>query len=162
MFGILGRKGMNKEEHEALIAEIFSENADSIKKLAEIHKSHDDSLRLAFPEFYKRERYFDRMGNPISIDKYIILSCNPYNYKIVKQEKFGDYKISTVWLGNDHNFYQDGLPIIFETMIFKNTDTDRPWCDIYMDRYSTEEEALRGHEIAVEIAKTGKFDEDEK
>lgn len=37
--------------------------------------------------------------------------------RIVKQEMVGDSKVSTVFLGIDHNF-NDGPPILWETMVF--------------------------------------------
>src|SRR5215510_3852956 len=38
--------------------------------------------------------------------------------RIVKQEQIGDAKVSTVFLGLDHNFDPDGPPVLWETMIF--------------------------------------------
>ena len=37
--------------------------------------------------------------------------------RIVKQEMIGDTKVSTVFLGLDHNF-GDGPPVLWETMVF--------------------------------------------
>lgn len=53
--------------------------------------------------------------------------------------------VSTVWLGLDHRFGLTGRPLIFETMLFLPTgDTiGEQW------RYSTEEEAVRGHKTLV-------------
>jgi len=33
-------------------------------------------------------------------------------------EKIGDVKVSTVFLGIDHNFSKDGPPVLWETMVF--------------------------------------------
>ncbi len=53
--------------------------------------------------------------------------------------------VSTVFLGLDHNF-GEGPPLIFETMIFlSEKDSDEVDCD----RYSTEEQALKGHKTMV-------------
>lgn len=60
--------------------------------------------------------------------------------------------VSTVWLGLDHNFGDDGPPLIFETMTFDQTgdDPEDPergaWEDIEARRYPTLEAALNGHE----------------
>ena len=51
--------------------------------------------------------------------------------------------ISTVWMGLDHSF-GSGPPLIFESMAFFGSARDRD-----CDRYSTEEEALAGHERMV-------------
>jgi hypothetical protein len=53
-------------------------------------------------------------------------------------------RVSTVFLGIDHNFWDwDGPPLLFETMVFINGSGDE------MERYSTWDEALRGHENMV-------------
>jgi hypothetical protein len=56
------------------------------------------------------------------------------------------YRVSTVLLGLDHNFYSSGPPIIFETMVFE--DGDMGGLD-FQRRYSTKEQARRGHREAV-------------
>ena len=56
-----------------------------------------------------------------------------------------DVRVSTVFLGLDHSF-GNGPPILFETMIFGGV------YDQYQERYSTWNEAKKGHEIAIEIA----------
>ena len=40
--------------------------------------------------------------------------------RIVKQEWIGDTRVSTVFLGLDHNFSTKGPPILWETMCFSN------------------------------------------
>lgn len=49
-------------------------------------------------------------------------------------------KVSTVFLGIDHNFGSNAEPILFETMVFGGH------LDGEMSRYHTWEEASRGHE----------------
>lgn len=75
--------------------------------------------------------------------------------RIIKQEQVGPYWVSTVFLGIDHNFSMEGPPLLFETMIFREG-----WRDLYCDRYSTYEEALAGHAIAVYQAQEGDFGND--
>jgi len=58
-------------------------------------------------------------------------------------------RISTVWLGLDHNFI-DGEPLVFETMVFDSLHSGK---DIYMERYTTWDEALAGHHKAIEWVK---------
>jgi len=48
-------------------------------------------------------------------------------------------RVSTVFLGIDHNFSFGGPPLLFETMVFGG-----PF-DGEQNRYSTREEALKGH-----------------
>lgn len=95
--------------------------------------------------------WYDRKGNPITIAQAEKLMRN-FKYKVVAKTKVGDKEVSTVWLGLDHRFDADPLasdkpPIIFETMIFPQGDI---MMEEYMERYSTEEEAIAGHKKAVE------------
>ncbi len=64
----------------------------------------------------------------------------------VTKTMIGDIRVSTVFLGLDHN-YGDGAPVLFETMIFGGKFDQEMW------RYSTWEEAEKGHEKAVEKVK---------
>lgn len=57
--------------------------------------------------------------------------------RTIARDRFGDVWISTVFLGMDHAY--DGPPMLFETMVFGGP------LDEEMDRYSTRDEALRGH-----------------
>lgn len=56
-----------------------------------------------------------------------------------------NYKISTVFLMIDHNFWGVGDPLLFETMIFgpEEPPDQSQW------RYTTYEDALQGHHRAV-------------
>ena len=61
--------------------------------------------------------------------------------KHVADEECLNHRISTIFLGLDHQF-DDGPPLIFETMIFPN--------EIYCERYTTWDEAVAGHAKAKE------------
>ena len=63
--------------------------------------------------------------------------------KVAKTELSNDVKVSTVFLGLDYNFSEGGTPVLFETMIFGGK------FDQEMDRYSTWDEAEKGHEKMV-------------
>jgi hypothetical protein len=65
--------------------------------------------------------------------------------RIVAKTKVGDAEVSTVFLGLDHRFGDDGPPLIFETMVFGGIH------DQDMERYSTWEEAEAGHKRMCEI-----------
>jgi hypothetical protein len=70
-------------------------------------------------------------------------------YKRVAENYVGPLWVSTVWLGLDHG-WGDGPPVIFETMVFKTEGADNiNWDEDICERYSTEEEALAGHERIV-------------
>lgn len=82
--------------------------------------------------------------------------CSDLNNKIIKNQRVGHYRISTVFLRCDHNTDPDNnTPILFETMVFNVSSPDEPWRDIYCKRYSTYNEALSGHEKAVKWVKNG-------
>jgi hypothetical protein len=66
--------------------------------------------------------------------------------RIVKQENIGDVRVSTVFLGIDHNF-SEGEPLLFETMIFDGKH------DGYQDRCTTWEQAEKMHQKAVDLVK---------
>lgn len=71
-------------------------------------------------------------------------------------EDFVNHKrISTVWLGMDHNDF-GGNPHLFETMIFNENGED-----IYCDRYSTWQEAEEGHEKAIQWVLEGCKDDNQ-
>lgn len=64
----------------------------------------------------------------------------------IEQTIIGDVSISTVFLGINHSFYDDG-ELWFETMIFGGPH------DGYEDRSATYNGALEMHERAVNIVK---------
>lgn len=58
-----------------------------------------------------------------------------------------DIRVSTVFLGLDHDFGGGGPPILWETMIFGGPH------DQYQERYSSRADAEAGHARAVKLAK---------
>lgn len=55
--------------------------------------------------------------------------------------------VSTVFLMVDHNYFDNGPPILFETMIFGGLH------DEYQVRYRTKDEALQGHRKVLQRAR---------
>ena len=69
------------------------------------------------------------------------------SYKCVSRDELPDGTIvSTIWLGSNHQ-YGEGPPLIFETMVFPS---DKDFGDLDCERYSTLEEAHKGHKQMVE------------
>jgi len=64
----------------------------------------------------------------------------------IGSDYIGKIHVSTVFLGIDHNF-GEGEPLLFETMIFGGEHNE------YQERYSTYDEALKGHKKAVKLVK---------
>jgi len=71
------------------------------------------------------------------------IEANPER-KAVKQEHIGDIYVSTVFLGLDHA-WNSNIPVLWETMIFGGEH------DQYQERYTSYEDALEGHQIALTL-----------
>lgn len=71
--------------------------------------------------------------------------------RVVQQDHIGDIFVSTVFLGLDHAFVYDDVhePVLWETMIFKDTD----WSGDFQRRYTSLNDAIAGHMEAVEMVK---------
>lgn len=91
--------------------------------------------------------FYNRQGRPIGAVEASALMEN-LDYKRVKLTLSGDEAISTVWLGIPHGEDAYGVPIIFETMYFKNWSSGHLE-ESYCERYCTEEEAALGHDRIV-------------
>ena len=90
--------------------------------------------------------------------KYILIDGNPVpepdlmkwgewfehsrDERIVEKTTLPDgSRVSTVFIGLDHNYSEEGPPILFETMVFG----DFPDQDDYQQRCSTREQAIEMH-----------------
>ncbi len=65
--------------------------------------------------------------------------------RVIAQDRVRDARISTVFLGLDHNFLSEGPPILFETMIFGGRFDQNQY------RYSTYDDARSGHNLAIRM-----------
>lgn len=97
--------------------------------------------------------YYDKFGAPITADEFFTLKWDETgavsDYSRIAFDQLEHCAISTVWLGLNHSF-TGGPPILFESMIFGGGyDGD-------MQRYTTEAEALAGHQHAVNEIKQGR------
>ena len=94
----------------------------------------------------------DKKNNPIvCIDHMDYAKWYKKNKKqgIVKQDTIDEVLVSTVFLGLDHSFSGE-KPLLWETMIFGGNH------DQYQDRYSSYEDALKGHQEALDLLKSEK------
>jgi len=94
----------------------------------------------------------DENRNPFEVDllECLIKTDDNENEWRVGNDKIDSARISTVFLGLDHNYSHQGPPILFETMIFSDDKNDQ-----YMERYYTWDQALAGHKRIVELLKNG-------
>ena len=83
--------------------------------------------------------YYNRQGKPITVDEWISEKNKGLDNQRVALTEIGAVRISTVWVGLDCRL-GDGPPLIFETMVFGGV------FDEAQERYSTEAEALAGHD----------------
>jgi hypothetical protein len=90
---------------------------------------------------------YSRSGEPMTQDEWLRAWSTERNS--VAKTTVGDADVSTVWLGLDHRFGA-GPPLIFETMVFGGEHDQGQW------RYSTEEQALAGHERVVKALEEGR------
>lgn len=65
--------------------------------------------------------------------------------KFVAKKTIKGKRVSTVFLGLDHAWMEGQKPQIFETMVFEGEG----YSEIYMRRYSTYNEAKKGHRKAI-------------
>ena len=89
--------------------------------------------------------WYDKEGKVMPKDDYKLIEerLSDMKYKRVAETILADGKrVSTVWLGLDHNFGFNGPPIIFETMVFP---ADGAYMELDCNRYSTLAEAQTGH-----------------
>lgn len=87
--------------------------------------------------------FFDREGKKIGVLRWGSL-FEDLNYRFVANTIIKGYRISTIWLGIDHNFgwlYDGGPHVIFESMVFGPEGAS----DLDTDRYINEDMARRGH-----------------
>jgi hypothetical protein len=101
-------------------------------------------------------KIYDREGKPIDMITYSKLH-HDRDYAVIDREVATMdplAEVSTVWLGVDHSWMEEGPPLIFETKVFGgHRDGDQ-------DRYSTEEEARKGHaEMVAKLRKEARKDE---
>jgi hypothetical protein len=92
-------------------------------------------------------KYYDRQGKLLKRRAAWEAKWRDPNYPNVASTKLPDGKrVSTLWVGLDGSFGR-GPPLIFETMVFRSENSFGDELDRV--RYSTEEEALEGHERLV-------------
>ena len=77
---------------------------------------------------------------------------NDLHMKHVADDYINNNRISTIWLGVDHQWNENAPPLLFETMVFKDGDYGNK---IYCSRYSTWQEAEEGHKRAIKWVEDG-------
>jgi hypothetical protein len=79
--------------------------------------------------------------NAVPVDRETYLNQQEKQDRTVEKSTIGDYWVSTVFLGLDHQWEDDGPPLLFETMVFGKGPLDER-----QERCTTWEEAEVMHE----------------
>ena len=86
----------------------------------------------------------DDNGNPVPENDFVTWSDKfDISNRIIARDEVNDVLISTVFSGVDHSYVSGSDPVLFETIIFGGE------YDGYQARYTTRENALKGHAEAV-------------
>ena len=104
------------------------------------------------PMFYR----LDDDHNPIPValnDPHLETMMRDVASRRVGLDEVGNYRVSTVFLGLDHNYGDEGPPILFETMIFPQSGHN----DLHCERYATWDEAVVGHQRVVAEVVAGRL-----
>jgi hypothetical protein len=89
--------------------------------------------------------HYDRNGQPMELEAWG-RALEDIDARRIGETFLPDgIRISTVWIGLDHNFAGVGPPLIFESMAFGSDGNG----DLDCRRYATEEEARAGHSAMV-------------
>ena len=93
-----------------------------------------------------RDLYYDRLGRPMTSEQWVKAFEEDFevNRRVAWTDVSEDIKVSTVWLGLNHQ-YGDGPPLIFETLVIGGS------LDGEILRYSNEVQAVEGHQRMVEV-----------
>ena len=156
---------MDKEKLNRLMAELDASNDPAWMRLADLNQE---------------PRFFHPDGEPIITDellpdfyKWALLFEDAPSRIVARTQTFYGETLSTVWMGLEHG-YQNGRPLIFETMLFapapanvpkhilsitpeerKAREEERAYNEKYFPhhqlqlRYSSEQEAKETHELLV-------------
>jgi hypothetical protein len=138
------------------------EEQEQLKKVFDDLDKMQEKMRQEYfpPGFHQRTPYYklDENKNPVPCSTYEFSMQQEQfeKFKRVAKTQLGPYTISTVFLSIDHNWGGKGPPVLFETMIWSDKQTDKPGEFFnFQTRYCTWEEAIAGHESIVAMVKEG-------
>jgi hypothetical protein len=105
--------------------------------MADIMETWEDTKDRLMPE--KRPTYFNKQGQPITLEEWILLRINP-EYTLIKNEKLNkNWLLSVVWTGFSAAFTEP--PLIFDIILFDQRGGDR--YNMHIEKAATEEEAIK-------------------
>jgi hypothetical protein len=87
----------------------------------------------------KRPMYFNRKGESITLDEWVLLRINP-EYTLIKNEEISkNWLLSVVWSGFSASFSEP--PLIFDIILFDKRGGDN--YNMHTEKAATEVEALK-------------------
>jgi hypothetical protein len=139
------------------------EEQEQLKKVFDdLDKMQEKMRQEYFPPGFARQRtpYYklDENKNPVPCSTYEFTMQQEQfeKFKRVAKTQLGPYTVSTVFLSIDHNWGGKGPPVLFETMIWSDKQTDKLGEFFnFQTRYCTWEEAIAGHESIVAMVNEG-------
>ncbi len=115
----------------------------------------NDAMSEHFKRFRGQARYLDWDTTPMKMWEWTFK--NNYFHKHVGEDFIKDWRVSTVWIGFNMGIFETIL--IFETMIFKETDKKfKCDFDMYQRRYKYYIEAVEGHKEVCDLLRDELFD----
>lgn len=138
----------NRTDDEELV---FSDMFDMRKHCNEfLEKFPNDVLKALADKcnYNLKNKYYDWDSRPIHMWEWTF-KCE-YLPNHLAEDFINGWRISTIWLGLDHEFFKSDFPIIFETMIFADNENvkEDEALDFFQRRYSYLPQAERGHKLA--------------
>ena len=91
------------------------------------------------------KRYILQGHKAVLVDRETYLNSQEKQDRTVAKSTIGDYLVSTVFLGLDHQWHEHGPPLLFETMVFGKGPLDER-----QERCTTWEEAEAMHKAMCE------------
>lgn len=112
------------------------------------YASNDDKCTVARTELIPGREY--RFPKSWFVDDPTAFMGKRFETEVVEDNGAA---VSTIFLGLDHNYTGKGPPVLWETMIFGIEIPSSEHGYDYQTRYSSREDALRGHQRAVNVAR---------
>jgi hypothetical protein len=91
------------------------------------------------------KKYILQGHKAVLVDRETYLNQPEHQDRTVAKSNIGNYLVSTVFLGLDHQWHAHGPPLLFETMVFGKGELDER-----QERCTTWEEAEAMHETMCE------------
>jgi len=102
---------------------------------------------------------FNKLGATYILENRVPRVCRNYNDmamswhgREVRKSWVDGVEVSTMFLPVNHNFFREGPPVVFETMIFGGDE------DGYQRRYTNWDEAVLGHREVLHVLKRKEWD----